>query len=108
MIKFLIGNVTPRPASVPLQLDLLQSELAGLAEKRDNANIGSNIANSSNIVSSNIGSSNIGSSSSNKPSKEGRTKKISLPASVSGTKDLGGSTSKKVTIKFRYLVEHSI
>ena len=84
---------------MPLQLDLLQSELAGLAEKRDNANIG----NIGNIGSSNIGnSSSIGSSSSNKPSKEGRTKKISLPASVSGTKDLGGSTSKKVVIKFRY------
>ena len=65
------GNVTPRPASVPLQLDLLQSELAGLAEKRE---------------------------SSTKEKKEGRTKKISLPASVgsSATKDLGGSTSKKV------------
>ena len=60
------GHQTPRPASVPLQLDLLQSELAGLAEKRDT-----------------------------KSGKEGRTKKISLPASVSGTKDLSGSTSKK-------------
>ena len=67
------GNVTPRPASVPLQLDLLQSELAGLAEKRD-------------------------STKEKKEGKEGRTKKISLPASVgsSATKDLGGSTSKKV------------
>ena len=64
--------MTPRPASVPLQLDLLQSELAGLAEKRDSAN------------------------AKKAEAKEGRTKKISLPASVgsSATKDLAGSTKK--------------